>query len=39
LSAGYKKFIDEGGNMQKVLNGDRKEITKLTRAMGNMEKQ
>lgn len=39
LSAGYEKFIDEGGNMQKVLNGDRKEITKLTRAMGNMEKQ
>ena len=39
LSAGYQKFIDEGGNMQKVLDGDRKEITKLTRAMGNMEKQ
>ena len=39
LSEGYQRFIDEGGNMQKVLKGDRKEITKLARAMGNMEKE
>ena len=39
LDKGYKKFLANGGNMQKVLKGDRKEITKLARAMEGLEDQ
>lgn len=39
LDKGYKKFLADGGNMQKVLKGDRKEITKLARAMEGLEDQ
>lgn len=39
LDKGYKKFLANGGSMQKVLKGDRKEITKLARAMEGLEDQ
>ena len=39
LNKGYEKFLKDGGDMSKVLAGDRKEITKLARAMSNITEQ
>lgn len=36
LNKGYKKFLSDGGDMNKILKGNRQEITKLARSMSEI---